>query len=154
MIKVDSHQSSDSSVEMSDELVSTLASIQEFMAGVSRRLDQIESSRQDHHPVGISTDDTVPHIPQTAQVFPPRTSHGVPFHLSNHCEIAPPPAITVSPPMVPTIKDTRSAEQEAKVERLESMMRQIRLQDGGLTWDNRDGIPAASLPAKFRMPDI
>ena len=30
-------------------------------------------------------------------------------------------------------------------------MRQIRLQDGGLTWD---GISAASLPAKFRMPDI
>ncbi|RVW90935.1 hypothetical protein CK203_044187 [Vitis vinifera] len=93
LIKVDSHQSSDSSVEMSDELVSTLASIQEFMAGVSRRLDQIESSRQDHHPVGISTDDTVPHIPQTAQ-------------------------------------------------------------DGGLTWDDRDGIPAASLPAKFCMPNI
>ncbi|RVW87030.1 hypothetical protein CK203_048352 [Vitis vinifera] len=28
------------------------------------------------------------------------------------------------------------------------------LQDGGLTWDDRDGILAASLPAKFRMPDI
>ena len=123
LIRADSYPSSDSSIEMSDKLASTLASIKEFMAGVSRRLDQIESSRQDHHPVGISTDDTVPHIPQTAQVFPPRTSHGVPFHLSNHCEIAPPPAITVSPPMVPTIKDTRSAEQEAKVERLESMIR-------------------------------
>ncbi|RVW81805.1 hypothetical protein CK203_051614 [Vitis vinifera] len=43
---------------------------------------------------------------------------------------------------------------EAKVERLESRMRQIRLQDGGLTWDNRDGIPAARLPTKFRMLDI
>ncbi|RVW73667.1 hypothetical protein CK203_057071 [Vitis vinifera] len=92
------NQGSDNSVEMSDELASTLASIQEFMAG-------------------------------TAQVFPPGTSHGVPFHLSNHCETAPPPAVTVSPPM-------------------------IRLQDGGLAWDDRDGIPAASLPAKFRMPDI
>ncbi|XP_010658312.1 uncharacterized protein LOC104881102 [Vitis vinifera] len=139
---------------MSDELASTLASIQEFMAGVSRRLDQIESSRQDHHPVGISTNDTVPHVPQTAQVFPPGTSHGVPFHLSDHCETAPPPAVIVSPPMVPTIKDTRLAEQEANVEKLKSMMRQIRLQDGGLTWDDRDGIPAASLPAKFRMLDI
>ena len=45
LIRADSHQSSDSSVEMSDELASTLASIQEFMAGVSRCLDQIESSR-------------------------------------------------------------------------------------------------------------
>ena len=45
-------------------------------------------------------------------------------------------------------------EQEARVERLESRMRQIILQDRGLTWDDRDGILAASLPAKFRMPDI
>ena len=66
MIKADSHQSLDSSIEMSNELASTLASIQEFMARVSRHLDQIESSRQDHHPVGISTDNTIPHVPQTA----------------------------------------------------------------------------------------
>ena len=44
LIKANSHQSSDSSVEMSDELASTLSSIQEFMARVNRRLDQIESS--------------------------------------------------------------------------------------------------------------
>ena len=50
-----------------------------------------------------------------------------------------------------TTDDTRLVKKEAMVERLESRMRQIRLQDGGLTWD---GIPAASLPAKFRMPDI
>ena len=55
------------------------------------------------------------------------------------------------PPIVTTIDDTRLAEQESKVERLESKMRQIRLQDGGLTWD---GIPTASLPTKFYMPDI
>ena len=69
MIRANSHQSSDSSVEMLDELASTLAYIQEFMAGVNRRLDQIESSRQDHHPVCVSTDDTVPHVPQIAQVL-------------------------------------------------------------------------------------
>ncbi|RVW62483.1 hypothetical protein CK203_063902 [Vitis vinifera] len=125
LIRADSYPSSDSSVEMSDELASTLASIQEFMAGVSRRLDQIESSRQDPHPAGMVTDETIPHASQTAQAIPPRVSLGYSI-----------------------------AEQEAKVERLESMMRQIRLQDGGLTWDDRDGIPAASLPAKFRMPDI
>ncbi|KAJ9680317.1 hypothetical protein PVL29_019589 [Vitis rotundifolia] len=139
LIRADSHQSSDSSVEMSDELASTLASIQEFMAGVSRRLDQIESSRQDH-PI--------------EQVLPPRTSHGVPFHLSDHCETAPPPAATVSPPIVTTTDDTRLIEQEARVERLEARMRQIRLQDGGLTWDDRDGIPAAILLAKFHMPNM
>ena len=110
MIIADSHQSSDSSVEISYELAATLAYIQEFMAGVSRRLDQIESSRQDYHPAGISTDDTVPHVPQTVQVFPPGTSHGVPFHLSDHCETAPPPTIIVPPPIIPTTDDTRLAE--------------------------------------------
>ncbi|RVX12071.1 hypothetical protein CK203_010435 [Vitis vinifera] len=154
LIRADSYPSSDSSVEMSDELASTLASIQEFMAGVSRRLDQLESSRQDPHPAGVVTDETIPHASQTAQTRPPGVSLGTPFHLVDHYETIPPPTVTMPPPMVPTIGDTRLAEQEAKVERLESMMRQIRLQDGGLTWDDRDGIPAASLPAKFRMPDI
>ncbi|RVW52820.1 hypothetical protein CK203_076621 [Vitis vinifera] len=154
LIRADSYPSSDSSVEMSDELASTLASIQEFMAGVSRRLDQLESSRQDPHPAGVVTDETIPHASQTAQTRPPGVSLSTPFHLVDHYETIPPPTVTVPPPMVPIIGDTRLAEQEAKVERLESMMRQIRLQDGGLTWDDRDGIPAASLPAKFRMPDI
>ena len=103
------------------------------MAGVSRRLDQIESSRQDHHPFGISTNDIVPHVPQTAQVLPLGTSHGVPFHLSLHCETTPPPTAIVLPPMIPTTNDTRLSEQEARVERLEARMRQIRLQDRGLT---------------------
>ncbi|KAL6314921.1 hypothetical protein AAG906_029140 [Vitis piasezkii] len=43
----------------------TLASIQEFIAGVGRCLDQIESSRQDPHPVGMVTNEIVPHASQT-----------------------------------------------------------------------------------------
>ena len=76
LIRADSHQSSDSSVEMLDELVSTLASIQEFMAGVGRRLDQIESSHQDPHPVGMVTDEIVPHAFHTTQALPLGTSLG------------------------------------------------------------------------------
>nr|CAN60653.1 hypothetical protein VITISV_026112 [Vitis vinifera] len=83
LIKADSYSSSDSSIEMSDELASTLASIQEFMAGVNRRLDQIESSRQDPHPIGMVTDEIVPHASQTAQTRPPGVSLGTPFHLAN-----------------------------------------------------------------------
>ncbi|RVW26336.1 hypothetical protein CK203_111851 [Vitis vinifera] len=135
LIRADSHQSSDSSVEMLDELGSTLASIQEFMAGVSRRLDQIESSHQDPHPVGMVTDEIVPHAFHTTQALPLGTS-------------------LVLPPVVPTTDYIRLVEQEARVERLESRMRQIRLQDGGLTWDDKDGTPTASLPAKFHMLDI
>ena len=127
MVRVDSHQSLNSSDKMSDELASTLVFIQEFIAGVSRRLDQIESSCQDHHLIGISTNETVPHASQTAQVLLLGTLHGVPFHLSNHCETAPPLATTVTPPIVTITDDTRLAEQEAKVKRLESRMRQIGL---------------------------
>ena len=60
----------------------------------------------------------------------------------------------MSPPIVTTTDDTRLAKQEARVKRLESRMRHIRLKDGSLTWDDRDGTPSVSLPAKFHMPDI
>ena len=80
------------------------------MAEVSRRLDQIESSRQDPQPVGMVIDETVPHASQTAQTRPPGVSLGTPFHLADHYETIPPPTVTVPPPMVPTIGDTRLAE--------------------------------------------
>ena len=92
---------------MSDELASTLASIQEFMVGVSRRFDQIENSRQDPYPAGMVTDETVHHSSQTAQARPPKVSLGTPFHLVDHYETISPPTVTVLPPMVPTIEDTR-----------------------------------------------
>ncbi|KAL6319802.1 hypothetical protein AAG906_036864 [Vitis piasezkii] len=82
LIRSDSYQSSDSLVEMSDKLASTIASIQE-------------------------------------------ASLSIPFHLADHYEVIPPPTVIVPPPI-----------------------------DEGLTWDDRDGIPTASLPAKFLMPDI
>ena len=150
-IRSDSCQSS---VEMSDKLASTLAFIKKFMAGVSRRLDQIESSRQDPHSICMVIDETVPHACQTTQTFLLRVSHGIPFHLENHYETIPPPTVIVPLPIVSTTDDTRLAKQEARVQRLESRMRQIILQDGGLTWNDRDGTPMTSLPVKFCMPYI
>ena len=79
------------------------------------------------------TDEIVPHASQTAQALQHGVSLGIPFHLADHYEVIPPPTVTVPPLIVTTTDDTRLTEHEARVERLESKMRQIRLQDGGLT---------------------
>ena len=75
---------------------------------MSKRLDQIESSHQDYHPIGISIDEKAPHASQTVQVLLLGTSHGIPFHISNHSAL--PPAAIVSPPIVPIIDDIRLVE--------------------------------------------
>ncbi|RVW26199.1 hypothetical protein CK203_107674 [Vitis vinifera] len=42
----------------------------------------------------------------------------------------------------------------ARMDRIEQYMRQMRVSDGSVVWDDFGGMPVASLPAKFRMPDI
>ncbi|RVW25597.1 hypothetical protein CK203_107694 [Vitis vinifera] len=74
---------------MSDELASTLASIQEFMAGVNN--------------IGSST----------------RASLGIPFHMANHHETIPPPTVVVPPPIVTTTDDTRLADTVMRAHRID-----------------------------------
>ncbi|RVW25007.1 hypothetical protein CK203_116966 [Vitis vinifera] len=47
-----------------------------------------------------------------------------------------------------------SDDTHARMDRLEQRLRQMRASDGGITWDDFDGSPMASLLAKFRMPNI
>ena len=49
----------------------------------------------------------------------------------------------------PTTKDPH-----ARMDRLEQRLRQLRTLDRAVTWDDFDGVLVASLPAKFRMPEI
>ena len=42
----------------------------------------------------------------------------------------------------------------ARMDRLEQRMRQLRVSDEKMAWDDFDGLPVASLPTKFRMPEI
>ena len=95
---------------MSDKLASILASIQEFMAEMSRRLDQIESSRHDPHPISMVNNEIVPHASQTTQALSPEAPHGIPFHLEDHYETIPLPIVPVPPPIVATTDDTKLAE--------------------------------------------
>ncbi|RVW12041.1 hypothetical protein CK203_087291 [Vitis vinifera] len=47
-----------------------------------------------------------------------------------------------------------SEDPHARMDRLEQGLRQLRALDRATTWEGFDGVPVASLPAKFRMPDI
>ena len=42
----------------------------------------------------------------------------------------------------------------ARMDRLEQRMGQLRLSDGGMVWDDFDGLPVASLSIKFMMLEI
>nr|CAN75227.1 hypothetical protein VITISV_043867 [Vitis vinifera] len=69
----------------------------------------------------------------------------IPFTLHSQTEVAPPPAI------VPT---SISEDPHTRMDKLEQKLRQMRTSEGAITWEDFDGAPVASLPAKFRMPKI
>ncbi|XP_059596541.1 uncharacterized protein LOC132254620 [Vitis vinifera] len=47
-----------------------------------------------------------------------------------------------------------SEDAHARMDRLEQRMRQMRVSDGDISWDDFDGAPVVSLPTQFRMPEI
>ncbi|RVW63898.1 hypothetical protein CK203_055699 [Vitis vinifera] len=65
--------------------------------------------------------------------------------LESQIEVAPLPTMVV----VLTLEDAH-----ARMDRLEQRMRQLRLSDEGMVWDDFDGLPVASLLAKFKMLEI
>ncbi|RVW71023.1 hypothetical protein CK203_057836 [Vitis vinifera] len=96
----------DSQIVTVDQFAEAMASIQEAIASLGRRIDG-----------------------QQAQ----------------QTEVAPPPA---------TVPTPTSEDPHARMDRLEQGLRQLRTSDRAITWEGFDGVPVASLPAKFRMPDI
>ena len=76
---------------------------------MSRRLDQIESSRHDPHPIGMVNDETIPHASQTTHALLPEAPHGIPFHLADHYETIPLPIVTMPLLIVTTTDDTKLA---------------------------------------------
>ena len=49
----------------------------------------------------------------------------------------------------PIIDDT-----QARIDRIEQMIRSLHVSDGVIGWDGYDDLPVAALPVEFRMPDI
>ena len=67
-----------------------------------------------------------------------------PYLLHGHYEFAP---LVVVQTTVPEDIHTR-------IDRIEQRIRQLRVSNSLAVWDDLEGIPVASLLAKFRMPDI
>ena len=64
--------------------------------------------------------------------------------LHSHSEVVPPAVV-----QAPVIYDAHE-----RMDRIEQRMRQLKVSDGSAVWDDLEGMPVASLSAKFRMPDI
>ena len=67
-----------------------------------------------------------------------------PYVLHGHSEISPPAVVQTA-----VVDDTH-----ARMDLIEQRVRQLRVSDGSTVWDDLEGMLVASLPAKFRMPDI
>ncbi|RVW60417.1 hypothetical protein CK203_112726 [Vitis vinifera] len=115
-----------------------MASIQEALASLRQ-----EIGGQQGRPPAVAQDET-PHdsLPPSPPI--PSAPQASPYILHEHSEIAPPVVAQAT-----VIDDTH-----ARMDRIEQCMRQMRVSDGLVVWDDFEGMPVASLPAKFRMPDI
>ncbi|RVW66471.1 hypothetical protein CK203_065758 [Vitis vinifera] len=130
----------DSQIVTIDQFAAAMASIQEAIASLGQRIDG-QQAQQVLVQEDTQFDTTVPPPPLHSQPAP-RT---IPFTLHNQTEVAPPPAIVPTP---------ISEDPHARMDKLEQKLRQMRTSEGAITWEDFDGAPVASLPAKFRMPEI
>ncbi|XP_010651422.1 uncharacterized protein LOC104879602 [Vitis vinifera] len=127
----------DSQVVTVDQFAAAMASIQEAIAGLGQRIDGQQAPPQD----GAQYDSTAPPPPPLSQPVP----HPTPYVLHSQTDATP-------LPVVAPIQASEDA--HARMDRLEQRMRQMRVSDGDISWDNFDGAPVVSLPTQFRMPEI
>ena len=86
-----------------------------------------------------------PPPPSMAQVASPPIPQGTPFAIQRPTEVILPQAI------VPI--QTTGASYD-RIQRVEQMLRQLRVAEGMDVWDGFDSAPVTPLPPKFRMPDM
>ena len=132
----------DSQLVTVDQLASAIASVQEAIANLGQRIDG-QYARQAPTQEDAQFDPVPP--PPPPPPINQFTQPPVPFVLHNQTEVAPP--LAIAPTL--TIDDT-----QARMEKLEQRMRQLRTFEGLADWDDFDGTLTAGLPAKFRMPEM
>ena len=127
----------DSQVVTVDQFAAAMASIQEAIAGLGQRIDGQQAPPQD----GAQYDSTAPPPSPLSQSVP----HPTPYVLHSQTDATP----------LPVVAPIQASEDAyARMDRLEQRMRQMRVSDGDISWDDFDGAPIVSLPTQFRMPEI
>ncbi|WKA05482.1 hypothetical protein VitviT2T_023446 [Vitis vinifera] len=139
LVRVSDTPDMDQQVVTVDQFTAAMASIQEALASLRQEIGGQQgrpSTVQDETPYDSHPPPPPPPVPSVHQASP--------YVLHGHFEVAPP---VVAQAVV--ADDTH-----ARMDRIEQCMRQMRVSDGSVVWDDFGGMPVASLPAKFRMPDI
>ncbi|XP_034710525.1 uncharacterized protein LOC117933249 [Vitis riparia] len=114
-----------------------MASIQEAIIGIGQRIDGQQAPPQD----SAQYDSTTPPPPPLNQSI----LHLVPYVLHSQTDAT----------LLPVVAPIQTSEDaHAHMDRLKHRMRQMRVSDGTISWDDFDGAPVANLPFHFRMPKI
>ncbi|KAL6332983.1 hypothetical protein AAG906_019999 [Vitis piasezkii] len=139
-IRVREQRDMDSQIVTVDQFAIAMASIQEAIANFGQMIDG-QQTQQVLVQESAQFNTTIPPPPSPSQSVP----QAIPFTLHSQTEIAPSP-VTLP---IPTLEDPHTC-----TDRLEQRLRQMRASDRVITWEEFDGAPVASLPAKFRMLEI
>ena len=122
-----------------DQFTTTMASIQEALTNLRQEMDS-QQSRQPIAQDKASHDSLLPPPPPPYQTAPQAS----PYLLQDQSEVVP-----------PTVEHTTvSKDTHAHMDCIEQRIRQLRVFENLVVWDDLDSIPVVSLPAKLRMPGI
>ena len=139
LVQVSDTPDMDQQVVTVDQFTTAMASIQEALASLKQEISDQQGrppAVQDEAPYDSHPPPPPPPVPLVPQASP--------FVLHGHSEISPPAVVQTV-----VADDTHT-----RMDRIEQRVRQLRVFNGAAVWDDLEGMPVASLPTKFRMPDI
>ena len=127
-----------------EQLAAAIAALEDTVHGLSQRIDRQQT------PQLSAQDDTqfdmgAPPPPPPPSMAPPPIPQGTPVVVQRSTKVIQPHATI----LVQTIGAS-----EDRIQRVEQMLRQMRVAEGMDVRDGFDSAPVTPLPPKFRMPDM
>ena len=130
-----------------EQIIVAIAVLQDIVHGLSQRIDiqqALQLSAQEDTQFDMRAPPPPP-PPLIAQMAPPPIPQGTPIVIQRSTEVIQPHATI----LVQTIGAS-----DDRIQRVEQMLRWLRVAEGMNVWDGFDSAPMTPLPPKFRMPDM